>query len=348
MNKEEIKEYLLNDPKQIKHVLESLGCSNVKIIKNKYLACNRPDGDNRSAVNVKLNRNLSARIWTRTEFNKYEIQDIYTLIMYIKNIDFPSAIEFVAKTCGLKFDRNTRIKTRSASADFLRKFKRIENIDDNYKEKIIDYKTKDRFVREDCELFLHDGISSEIQEEFEVSFDVIDNRVVFPIKNKNGEIVSFKGRSNDPDYLKKGIPKYMYYSHIDARRYLFGLYENRRYIEECGDCIILEAEKGVMQCCSFEVRNVISTSKKSISEFQVKSILKLGTSVTLAYDKDVSEEEIYRECIKFKGLCDVYYILDKDDLLKGKESPCDKGLEIWNRLYKDYRIKFNGGDFSEI
>ena len=86
-----------------------------------------------------------------------------------------------------------------------------------------------------------------------------------------------------------------------------------------------------MQCHCFGVYNAVATSKKRISEEQADMINKLGKKVILAYDKDVSIDEIKRECSKLNG--DVYYIKDEWDLLGKKDSPTDKGIDIWNKLY---------------
>ena len=79
------------------------------------------------------------------------------------------------------------------------------------------------------------------------------------------------------------------------------------------------------------IYNVVATSKKRISEEQAEVINKLNKKIVLAYDKDVEIEEIERECSKLNG--DVYYIKDEWDLLDKKDSPTDKGIDIWNKLY---------------
>lgn len=343
MDKNEIKQHLLENPHKIERILAELGCKNIKTISNRYIACSRPDkeADNRGAVNVRLNNSLTVKIYTKNDFeNKYEYNDIYALVQYTKDCDLPSAIKFIANVIGVKINFNSKPKERSNSADFLRQFKRKKTILENIKEYPISYKMSDRFVLGHNTTFINEGINSETHDKFSIGYDIVDNRVVFPIRNDIGDILTFKGRTLNKQYKILGTPKYLYYSScFDARRYLFGLYENKKYIDEANDLIIVEAEKGVMQCDSFGVKNVVSTSKKKISEEQVRKILKIGKPVVLAFDKDVTLEEIKGECRRFKRLIDVYYMWDEDDLLCGKESPSDKGYKIWNKLYEN-RIKF--------
>ena len=342
MNKDEIKQYIYDNPENIKSVLEALNCNYIKCIKNKYYVCSQPNGDNKGAINVFISNKLTVKHRTRNEFeNLFKLNnDIFALVQYLQNIDFPSAIKFVADACGLKHTNDSKKKERSSSADFLRQFKKKEIQIDNYKEVLIEYRTQDRFITGYDTIFLDDGVSSEAHDVFEVSYDPIDNRVVFPIKNDTGGIVTFKGRTMYEDYKLLNIPKFKYYTSFDARYYLFGMYENYYDLLLADEIYLVESEKGVMQCYSFGIRNVLSTSKKRISEEQVKKLLQFGKAIVLCFDKDVTYEEIYEECRKFKRLTDVYYIWDKDNLLKDKESPCDKGFDIWNKLCTEYKYKF--------
>lgn len=75
---------------------------------------------------------------------------------------------------------------------------------------------------------------------------------------------------------------------------------------------------------------------------QIKKILRLGKPITLAFDKDVVLEDIFIECRKFKGLIDVYYIYDTLGLLIKKESPMDKGIDIFNQLREQCKFKYKG------
>ena len=340
MNKDEIKSHLFENPNLIVELLEEMNCGQVKHVRGRYVIASLPDGDNGSSINIKLSPSLYSRIYTRSDFEaKFEYRDIYSLVQYIKEIDLPSAIRFVATTLNLKYDSNAKQKERSASADFLKSFKRKKKALEQPKEVPLTYKTSDRFVTGYDTIFVDDGVSSEAHDLFEVSYDIFDNRVVFPIKNEAGDILTFKGRTMQADYKTRGIPKFIYYYNFDARFYLFGLYENYNYIINSDEIIVCEPEKGVMQFYTMGIRNVVASSKKKISEEQVRKLLQLGKPVVIAFDKDVEEIEIIGECRRFKGLIDVYYILDKEGLLSGKDSPSDHGFIVWNELYKN-KIKY--------
>ena len=347
MNKDEIKLYLRDNPEYIENILESLGCHHIKTIPNKRVQSARQEGDNPTSVQVKLNDSLSTVIHTQNEFNKFEIKDIYTLIQFMKDCTFGEAIDHICRICNLEYDKNIKKQNYSNSYQFLKKYKRSvnkESVLEDYESnaEILDESFKYRFIRDTCKLFYDDGIYEDTQDKFYVSYDILDNRVVFPIRNDEGKILTFKGRTCDKDYKEKGIPKYLSYYPYHGECYLFGLYENYFDILSSNDVIVGEAEKFVMQLDSMGINNTVGLSKKVISPYQLNKLLKLGKDIVLAFDKGVSLEDIYIECRKFKNLCNVYYIYDYDNLLKNKESPSDKGYEIFNKLYTEYKFKYKG------
>jgi DNA primase len=346
MDKDELKIYLKENPQYIENILENIGCHHIKK-SSKRITCALPDGDNFTSISIKLNDNLKTEVYSRKgEFDKYEYKDVFTLIQFINEYSLSEAIQFVCKQCGLKYSNNIKKSEKSSSYSFLRQFKRslnkINKLDD-YDELILDETFTQRFIRETCDLFLQDGINKTTQTKFGVSYDILDNRVVFPIRNDNGELLTFKGRTMDSNYKIKGIPKYFYYYPYVGEFYLYGLYENYFDIISSNEVFIFEAEKSVMQCNDMDINNCVAVSKKVISPVQLTKLLKLGKDIILAFDKDVILDDIFVECKKFKkGLCNVYYIYDDLDLLQGKESVTDKGKEIFMQLYTNCKFKYEG------
>lgn len=344
MDKEGIKKHLYENTELIEKILEDLGCHNIKTIPNKRVTSSLPDGDNPSSIQVLLDENLKTKIWTRNDYERKEYKDIFTLVEYLKNYTFPEAIKFICNSCNLEYDgkiKEKQLSSRSVLKGLVRN-KKKELKKEQYTEFILDNKLKEQFVNAYSSMFLNDGINEIAQDKFEVMYDVLDNRIVFPIKNDNGKILSFKGRTCEENYKILGIPKYIYYYKIEGKYYLFGLYENYFDILQANECIVFEAEKSPMQCCSFGVNNTVSINKKIISDEQLEKLIKLKVEVTLAFDKDVELNDIFIECRKFKGLCKVNYIYDYDGLLKDKMSPSDLGKEVFMQLYENYKFEYKG------
>ena len=344
MDLQQIKIHLMDNPNLIEDVLEKIGCHHIKLIKNKRVQSALPyPSDNISSVQVSLNASLSTKVRSKNDFENYEIQDIFTLVQYIKECTLPESIDLICNTCNIKHTNSNNKKSVSESYNFLRQYKRSLKIDDYIEDEILlDESFTERFVRVDCVLYLDDGVGSQSQDKFGVSYDVLDNRVVFPIRNDFGKLLSFKGRTCEIDYKINDIPKFISYYPCYNNNYLFGLWENYESILDNDELILIEAEKGVMQLDTMGINNVVATNKKKISPIQVKKLLKLGKTLIIAFDKDVTLEQIFIECKKFNGLCDVYYLFDTLDLLKKKQSPSDCGVEIFNKMMEECKFKYKG------
>lgn len=337
----QIKEQLNDNPELIKDILENIGCHHIKIINNKRVQAALPyPSDNVTSVQISLKGGLSAKVRSKNDYD-YEIKDIFTLIQYVINNTLTEAINIVYKVCGIKRTYSLKKENKSSAYDFLRQYKRSikseEYIED---EVILPESFTGRFVREDCQLYLDEGINSKTQAKFGVSFDVLDSRIIIPIRNDIGKLLTFKGRTCQVDYKINGIPKFINYYPCFNNDYLFGLYENYFDILIADEVYILEAEKSILKCDSMGINNCVATNKKSISPIQVKKLLKLGKTLVIIFDKDVLEEEIFIECKKFNGLCKVFYIFDTLDLLGRKDSPADKDIGIWNRLYNECKYEY--------
>jgi len=82
------------------------------------------------------------------------------------------------------------------------------------------------------------------------------------------------------------------------------------------------------------VNNVVALSKSSISKEQFDLLLSLQCDIVLALDKDVEKTELIKELEQFGNMCNKYIVYDENGLLEDKDSPFDKGIEVWNNLYK--------------
>jgi hypothetical protein len=76
--------------------------------------------------------------------------------------------------------------------------------------------------------------------------------------------------------------------------------------------------------------------------YQVPIILSLHCNVTLAFDKDKKIDEVLKETEKLRRYTNVNIIYDKNNLLSGKDSPVDRGKEVFLELYRR-KVKLGSG-----
>lgn len=328
MDKDILKLYLVDNLDKLKELLESIGLVHIRRCGNRYYTCGFPTSKRRDSIQVFFNDSVSVKVWNRND----KIEDIYALIRYQLECGFIEAINIVADICNIE----TNYKIRKIDM-IKRKPKKVKKEYSRPKSKILNEKFNNLFVKGECKIFTKDGISEETQKYFGVKFDALENRVVFPIRDYDGNLLTYKGRTLEEKYIEKGIPKYLYYHSFNGRYYLFGYYENYWDIMDSDYLIVGESEKMPMQLYTNGIKYCVATSKKRISEEQAIELNKLNKKIVLAYDNDVTEEEIINECRKLKG--EVYYIKDRWGLLDKKDSPIDKGVKVWEFLYKN-KIKY--------
>lgn len=172
---------------------------------------------------------------------------------------------------------------------------------------------------------------------FGLGIDIFSHRVTIPIRDELGRLVGVKGR-RVWDVVDDYNPKYIYLYQCAKSKILYGLYKTLPYIREQNEIIVCESEKGVMQLWDMGFKNAVGVGGHCLSDWQITLIAQSGASrVIIAYDKDITEEEIVKEGGKLSPFRQVEYILDTNNILNEKESPMDNP-EKWKILYENRKI----------
>lgn len=334
MRVDEIKEYLLNND-LVESVLSALGCGYVKNHGN-YISAANPSGDNKQAIVIYLNENLTCVNYTRTIAKDKRSTDIFNLVMFCEDCTFPEALKWVCETVGLDYYQEP--EDVPESLQILKMLKQMSSDDSNeiretlkpIPEQVLNY-----YLPYGNILFEQDGISLEVQKEFLVGYDPQSNRITLPIRSPIGDLCGVKGRLfGEPDEYN---PKYLYLMPVAKSEILYGLYENKEYIRNSNTLLIFEAEKSVQQCATNGIRNCVALGGKTISKTQAELIIRTGCTPIIALDKGIDIEEIYNVASIFPDNIPVQYIYDADDILLDKQSPSDdfKSLQhlLRNNIY---------------
>ena len=177
-----------------------------------------------------------------------------------------------------------------------------------------------------------EGIAEQIMNDFQVRYDKVTNSIVYPIRNIDGKIVNIGARTLDPAWKEKGIRKYTYWYKWGSMRLLYGLYEAQEYIKKIGAVIVFEGVKSVLLARTWGINNTVALLTSHLNIWQMRILIKLGCRVVFALDKDVRIREDKNIQI-LKQYVDCEYIWDKNNLLDEKDSPVDKGSEVFIELY---------------
>lgn len=345
----------LRDQDKIIKLLEAIGCEYVKEEQHgKLITAQLPErfySNNKRATQVRLNESLSCYIRNRADFKG----DIFSLVSYIHHEkrgeeiqkDLPKAKEFICKLFGWnEFLSKTKgtivVKDYTASLkEIIGGKKRKREIKPN---PILPEEIMQQYYPYGKPLpfqdWIDEGISYKTQQFYGVGFDLESKRVVFPLRNRFGQIVGVKGRimkiEDDPER------KYLYLYHCNNSYELFNFHNAHPYILMEKKVYIYEAEKSCMKAFDWGIYNTVAIGASDISEIQADMVKNLGLDieVVLCYDKDKTPQEIKEYAQVFKGR-KVYGMFDVDNLLQGKDAPVDRGFEVWSKLVENniYEIK---------
>lgn len=199
--------------------------------------------------------------------------------------------------------------------------------------------------------WIEDGISYEIMKVYNILYSISRNKIVIPHYDVENNLIGIRGRALNVEDLLLG--KYMplevegkMYSHALGYN-LYGLNVVKDNIKRFKMGIISEGEKSPMQYGTMfgQDKNIcVAACGSSIHKYQIDLLRQSGAErILIAFDKE-GETNLEREkyfnklmniCKRYKNVCDMGFIFDTKNLLELKESPFDKGKEVFKQLYKE-------------
>ena len=340
------------------HFLETLGVDQIAMYPDKeYLVCpticHNPLEE---AESMKLYWYHNHKIFRcYTECN--ESMSIFTLyqkfmrVSYRTEVNFYDAVDYV-KRC-IKHINISREKVHRSDIDFDRyKYDARLPVLPEYSKAMLTY-----FMDYHHPAWLRDGISAEAMDKFHIGFSIAQNKISIPHFDINGRLVGIRGRALDPEEVNAGM-KYTpfkigntLYSHPLGMN-LYGIYEHQNAIHTLRKAIIAEGEKSVLLSDRYDqdFSTCVACCGSAINKYQVSLLTNIlgANEITIAFDKEYTDwrstqARLYREkieamCRKYRGQAAFYYIWDMDGLLREKDSPFDRGKEVFEELYK-HRIR---------
>lgn len=340
---EQIKATLFNDKSKIIKILEELKCHKINPHYKNQIRCALPaelGGETSTSVQIILNEFLPVYIYSRSEYDEYEIKDIISLVQFLLKSNFTTAVHWLCDILDIKYD-NTQVIIRNQSETIRVLKSYIRNTQEIFLNEPISEDLLNQYPKYIVQEWIDEGIDKEVQEKYDIRIDEKKCRWLIPIRDEEGNLVAIKGRTYLPNSKELDIPKYLYYKENKDTKYynsvLFGLNNSYKNIKQRNEVILVEGEKTVMKAESMGFDNVVSISGHDINPNIKKNILRLHTDVVVALDKDITLKEIIKECRKLSMFTNVYYIYDNKHLLdiKSKDSPFDKGFGIWLELYNN-------------
>lgn len=288
--------------------------------------------------------------------------DIFELIIKINklnNIDYslPQAIRFITNYYGIVVETEIS-ETQENLQDWqiLNKYDRSSSQEKEekivemkfYDDKILQYLPHPRILNWEKE-----GITREVMEECGICYDPSYQGIVIPHYDINGKLVGIRERTlikeneNNGKY-KPAILNYKQYNHPLGFN-LYNLNNSKENIKKIKKVFVFEGEKSCLLYRSYfggDADISVAVCGSNLINYQVQLLLSLGVEeICIAFDKqfqEIGDDEWKRWTKKLKELNRKYsplvqisFLFDKKNLLGYKDSPIDRGPEIFMQLFKE-------------
>ncbi len=115
-------------------------------------------------------------------------------------------------------------------------------------------------------------------------YDRFRDRIMFPIRNERGRLIGFGGR-----ILGDGKPKYLNSPEtplFHKGRELYGLFENRRGIQQSDTVVVVEGYMDVVMLTQIGAENAVATLGTAVTADQVHALLRRVDHILFAFDGD--------------------------------------------------------------
>ena len=259
--------------------------------------------------------------------------NIINWLMTFEHLSFNDAVDKTAMLAGIEIDH---LKT-CESLSYFKQIKRsqVQPIKFITDRQILPWSYYEQFANEIPQEWVDEGISADILQEYEIRVDKKSNRIVYPVYDKDGNFIGVKGRTRFKNYKDLQIKKYLNYQKIQTTDYFMGMKQNRDNIIATKSVIIFEGLKSVMHVAGWGYNNCLSSETSDINDAQAAILISMGIrDLTIAFDRDVGMGHIRKTTKLLQKYMNVYAVYDKWGLLQDKDSPCDRGEEVWQTLYE--------------
>lgn len=120
-------------------------------------------------------------------------------------------------------------------------------------------------------------------------YDRLQERIIFPIRNKNGKVIGFGGRS-----INKSTPKYINSPETEIfqkSRNIYGLFEILQHNPKPKKILVVEGYLDVITLYQFNINYSIAVLGTSITNHQIQLLFRTTDTIIYCYDGDLAGEK---------------------------------------------------------
>lgn len=297
------------------------------------------------------------------------IGNLYSLLEHTDGMDFASAYNYIAQFFEIDTSINVMIEgfEEDAEEEYIYKQKTIEDIE-NIELPIINNSNNllKIFSNYKSVEWVKENIPVDVMEKFNIKFCTLQNKIIIPHYNQNGDLVGIRTRSLNEEDIKF-FGKYTPYVLLGKKMFnhslkhnLYGLNINKNNIVKHKKVIVVEGEKSVLQLESLLKDNIgVAITGSNFSLYQQKILLDLGVEEFIicmdkqfinvdGEDAELWYKKIYKRIEGLLNYAKVSVMWDINNLIDYKESPTDRDKKTFNYILKN-RIEISKNlDYKNI
>lgn len=115
----------------------------------------------------------------------------------------------------------------------------------------------------------------------------MSNRIIVPVRDIDGNLVGFTGRTVDEKWKEKEIPKWYDSKNFKKSDFLFNLHNAKKYIESNSTVILVEGPFDVLRLEQAGIHNSVAVFGRKLHNAQLAHLLRLPiTKVVIIMDSD--------------------------------------------------------------
>ena len=278
---------------------------------------------------------------------------------YESDWELPDAIQYIAEKFGFSPKQKIEDKELASLLDdwkILNSYDRIKNI--QQVSQVVELKEYDdiiltRLPHPIIGIWEREGMTREVLRDANICYDPKNNGIVIPHYDKDNRLIGIRERTMDLSLVDRGkyrpaIINGIMYNHPLSLN-LYNLNKSKDNIKQIKKAFLFESEKSCLLYASYFGKDKdisVACCGSAFINYQYKLLVEAGAEeICVSLDKQFQEvnDDEYKKLTKnllnmqkkYGNKTQLSFLFDNKDLIGYKDSPIDRGPEIFLQLFKE-------------
>lgn len=282
MNRKKIEALRIVSGEKVLNILDALQIDYNENYQYVTSSCPVHNGEREDAWSWHLDREMW-RCFSRGCEENFS-KDIFGLVMGTLDCNFPAACSFIEKVVAANGIDIEKLAELHSNKQFIKKVKKEKEIT-IYPEQTLDKLAYHGYLE-------GRGYPRQLIEDYQIGitsdkYKQMSNRIIIPIRNMDGQLVGFTGRTLYPNWKDRKIPKWVHSKGFNGAENLFNIDKAAKTIGSSGKAILVEGPLDVLRLEHAGIHNGVAIFGRKLHNGQIALLAKCGAeSLIIALDAD--------------------------------------------------------------